>query len=490
MQLDFWAEPSHLNSPVDIMVSPEQKAWLQKHADFFGLEHQVMIADVQEFSRVLLIGVLGLVLVSGEKKRYDGHQVLRFVPKTQDHLEVLRSIQSRSDQRTQKLDFWAEPSHLNSPVDIMVSPEQKAWLQKHADFFGLEHQVMIADVQELADSIKVGAPGTKLTWDAYYDSHEIYAWVDEITAQFPEIITTQSIGKSTKGRELMLMRINKPSDQQKISVFLNSTGIIAGLIIFQQDESCFFRDSMKDIHAREWITSATTTWIFNELLTNEAYAAELDKFDFHYVPVLNPDGLAYTHNGDRLWRKTLSEHNSFWRCFGVDANRNFDKSFGGPGASHDECSELYHGPSAFSEPETQAVRDYILANKDDIKIYLDVHSYSQLILLPYGDTSEKPDDYADLLEKGLIMEDALRERYETDYVTGSVPELTYYASGGSFDWVKGKAGVKYAMGIELRDLGHYGFLLPANQIIPSGKETLDGFLAIFNAIRDEILAGH
>ncbi|CAG0922268.1 unnamed protein product [Notodromas monacha] len=420
-----------------------------------------------KFSRVLLIGVLGLVLVSGEKKRYDGHQVLRFVPKTQDHLEVLRSIQSRSDQRTQKLDFWAEPSHLNSPVDIMVSPEQKAWLQKHADFFGLEHQVMIADVQELADSIKVGAPGTKLTWDAYYDSPEIYAWVDEITAQFPEIITTQSIGKSTEGRELMLMRINKPSDQQKVTVFLNS-----------------------NIHAREWITSATTTWIFNELLTNEAYAAELDKFDFHYVPVLNPDGLAYTHNGDRLWRKTLSDHDSFWGCLGVDANRNFDKSFGGPGASSDKCSETYHGPSAFSEPETQAVRDYILANKDAIKIYFDVHSYSQLVLLPYGDTNLKPDDYADLLEKGLILENALRERHGTDYVTGTVPDLLYLASGGSFDWVKEKAGVKYSMGIELRDQGQYGFLLPASQIIASGEETLDGFLAIFNAIRDEILAGH
>jgi hypothetical protein len=73
----------------------------------------------------------------------------------------------------------------------------------------------------------------------------------------------------------------------------------------------------------------------------------------------------------------------------------------GPGTSNDKCSDLYHGPSAFSEPETKAASDYIAANKDVIKAYLDIHSYSQLVLLPWGYTTSKPDDYNDLVSASL-----------------------------------------------------------------------------------------
>jgi hypothetical protein len=397
-----------------------------------------------------------------ELRRYDGHQVLRFMPKNEMQMRTIFDL----GELFPRLDFWTEPNAINRPVDIRVSPEEKERLVAHARQFNIEYSVMIEDLQENLDAVKVAPLGSKMTWDAYYRLADIFAWTEEMAEAYPDIVTLESIGTSTLGNEIRLMRINKASDQEKIAIFMNS-----------------------NIHAREWITSATTTWMFNELLTNDAYSDVLDKFDFHYVPVLNPDGFEYTHTDDRLWRKTLSDHDSFWGCLGVDANRNWDKSFGGPGASDDKCSETYHGPSAFSEPETQAVSDYIMANREVIKSYFDVHSYSQIVLLPWGDTYDHPDDYDELFELGNLLADTIEARYGTRYVVGSVPDVLYLASGGSFDWVKAEAGVKYAYGIELRpDSSDWnGFVLPADEIIPSGEETLDGFLAFFNAVRDAVL---
>jgi murein tripeptide amidase MpaA len=378
-------------------------------------------------------------------------------------LDVLGSMFLDNDKR---LDFWSEPSKVGAAVDIRVSPEQKLWLTQRAKEASLAYEVIIDDVQVLIDSEKRAAPGQRLDWTSYHRLADILAWVDEMAAQFPDVVSTQSLGSSTLGNDVRLMKIarNPSGAAGTIDVFLNS-----------------------NIHAREWITSATTTWMFNELLTNPAYDGELDKFNFHYVPVLNPDGFEYTWTDDRLWRKTLSDHDSFWGCLGVDPNRNWATGFAGPGTSNDKCSDLYHGPSAFSEPETKAASDYIAANKDVIKAYLDIHSYSQLVLLPWGYTTSKPDDYNDLLRLGNVFADALDNQFNTQYEVGTVPDLLYMASGGSFDWVKDAAGVKYSIGAELRDTGRYGFVLPADQIIPSGQETLEGLLAFLNAVRDETL---
>jgi hypothetical protein len=53
--------------------------------------------------------------------------------------------------------------------------------------------------------------------------------------------------------------------------------------------------------------------------------------------------------------------------------------------------------------------------------------------------------------------------------------------------VKAATGIKYSQALELRDTGEFGFILPADQIIPTGEETLMGLLAEMNAIRDAVL---
>lgn len=120
---------------------------------------------------------------------------------------------------------------------------------------------------------------------------------------------------------------------------------------------------------------------------------------------MNPDGYLYTQTDDRLWRKTRTPNGG--GCFGTDANRNWGFHWGTGGSSDNPCSDTYMGPEPFSEVENKNVRDFLTANKDNIKFYNNVHSYSQLILLPWGWGYEQPDNYDDLYEIAMLGNDAL-----------------------------------------------------------------------------------
>jgi carboxypeptidase T len=101
------------------------------------------------------------------------------------------------------------------------------------------------------------------------------------------------------------------------------------------------------------------------------------------VPMLNPDGREWVETTDQMWRKNRRPGAT---CRGVDINRNYDFLFtSGLNTSTSPCDyQLYRGPSANSEPEVRAVRD-LIDSRPNIRGILDVHSYSGLILYPWGD---------------------------------------------------------------------------------------------------------
>jgi murein tripeptide amidase MpaA len=109
----------------------------------------------------------------------------------------------------------------------------------------------------------------------------------------------------------------------------------------------------------------------------------LDTLDIWLVPCSNPDGREYVLTVDDLWRKNRRD-NPGTTCDGVDLNRNCDVLWGVTQGqtSCSPCSDVYAGPSAFSEPETSNIR-YLL---DTYRIccFADVHSFSELILYPWG----------------------------------------------------------------------------------------------------------
>jgi len=130
----------------------------------------------------------------------------------------------------------------------------------------------------------------------------------------------------------------------------------------------------------------------------------LDHNEIHIIPITNPDGRIQAQKGF-LWRKNNNnQHCPGKQWTGVDLNRNFPYEWGAPGSSNTKCSQTYRGPSPESEPETQAVLNYldtILPDNQRVQgsgginsrfsdpatttgMALDIHSYSELILYPWG----------------------------------------------------------------------------------------------------------
>lgn len=398
----------------------------------------------------LVAGALGHV-------DYTGHQLVRASPSTAEQVEALQILQHEAG-----VDFWLEPRQ-GRPVDIRVAPGQADDLNRFFNHSGLETELLSSNIQELLDSVPMvkGSMrgGHSMDWTNYHPIEDIYSYWDYLEATY-DWVSTESIGKSYNGEDMRLLKVCK-----------NSGG-------------CGSRPAMwidGGIHAREWVSPAAVTFMASELVENDEAHPDLTKeLDWYILPVVNPDGYLYTQTDNRLWRKTRSPNGG--GCVGTDANRNWGFHWGTGGSSSDPCSDTYMGSQAFSEIENVNVRDFLLANKDQIKFYNNIHSYSQLILLPWGWGYDLPDNIDDLTRLANLGHDALKAVHGKEYEVGCIPCMLYVASGGSLDWTLGEAGIPYSYGMELRDTGAYGFLLPPEQIIPTGEETWAFHMAIARQI--------
>lgn len=111
-------------------------------------------------------------------------------------------------------------------------------------------------------------------WDEYYDLEDIYAWLDDLAAEFPEVSIIEG-GTSYEGRIIKGIKISHGPGRRV--VFIES-----------------------GIHSREWIAPATTNYMINELLysDDEEIKAAARDFDWYVFPVTNPDGYIWTHLPD------------------------------------------------------------------------------------------------------------------------------------------------------------------------------------------------
>ena len=192
------------------------------------------------------------------------------------------------------------------------------------------------------------------------------------------------------------------------------------------------------------------------------------EYTYYIIPIVNPDGYEYSRKWDRFWRKTRSFNYKNFFCPGVDLNRNFGYQWNTGGSSKFPCSQVYHGHYAESEPETQALTKFLKSKSIDL--YLTLHTFGQMWLSVWGYTKDDPSDIADLKELGDMATDAIRGNSGKTYISGTSAQILGVASGGSDDWAKEIAGVKYSYTVELRDDGYYGFIAPAKEIAPTGEE--------------------
>lgn len=353
-------------------------------------------------------------------------------------------------------DGVAQVWHHSSAVwDLLVAADNQAHVAKLLADNGLNYTVVIPDLQRAIaeenpalseEELELtGRKGHRMTWQHYHRAPDMHGWLDYLAKTYPDICEATVIGNSVEGRPLKVLRIKgKPGSP--------ALWVDGG------------------IHAREWITSASVSYAVNELVENHAaHRAWLSGVDLYVLPLANPDGYEYSHQADRMWRKNRRRGGG---CDGIDLNRNFGYKWGGKGAGPQPCQEIYRGSAPFSEPETSAIQSFVLGHKDSLKAYLSFHSYGQYVLYPWGYDRFVPPDHADLQRVGTKLGNAMRAASGLSYTVGSSSALLYPASGGSDDWAKGVAGLKYAFTVELRDTGRHGFVLPASHILSSGKEVL------------------
>lgn len=309
-------------------------------------------------------------------------------------------------------------------------------------------------------------------YDEYQNLSSINTKLDEFLTSYPSLVSDFSIGTSYEGRDIRAIKISGTGGTKstKPAVFLYSM-----------------------LHSREWVTPMATMYASEQLLSQYGSDSEitemLDDVEFYIVPVVNPDGYEYSWvevNGpfgsvsypNRQWRKNRRDNGD--GTFGVDLNRNWGVGWGGNGSSGNTSSDIYRGEYAFSEPETAALRDFYY-NNPNIVSNIDLHSYSQLILGPYGYSfTEEPADAAILSQLGAKMSQSIYDVHGEIYVSQPAHDL-YQASGISSDWAYGSENV-YSYTYELRPNSPSGggFELPEVQIKPTVEETFAGILDLGN----------
>ncbi|XP_055597876.1 zinc carboxypeptidase A 1-like [Uranotaenia lowii] len=408
--------------------------------------------------KLVSVVCVALLLFAGsiqgeEQARYDNYRLYRVQAKTLGQLNLLNQLDGSSDS----LIFLKSARTVGDNSLVIVAPHKFADFTAALERDGIIAEVVQNNVQESIDhESKRMARRAKgdFNWTEYHELDEIHAWLDTLAAEHKEVETIEG-GRSYENRLIKGVKVSYKSGNPGI--------FIEG-----------------GIHAREWISPATVTYILNQLLTSQEPAVRkiAESYDWYIFPNANPDGYVYTHKKDRFWRKTRTPYGG--ACFGADPNRNWDFHWAEQGTSDRCASETYGGPQAFSEVETKSLSEYITSLKGKIQAYIGFHSFSQLLLFPYGHTGEHVSNHDDLNAIAKATIDSLAKRYGTRYVYGNVYDAIYPASGSSVDWAYGTLDVKIAYTYELRPDGSsaYGFELPANQIVPTGEETLDSLVTL------------
>jgi len=282
------------------------------------------------------------------------------------------------------------------------------------DKSGLAYEIIHDDLVEFYQSRNP----LNLDMGGYPTYSEVIDIIDNLQASYPDIVSAKwSVGRSLQNRELWVFKIsdNVDTDEDEPEVFYNSL-----------------------IHARE---PAGMTWQlhFAEWLC-ENYGIDpeatdiVDNREIFFLPVFNPDGYEYNRqtdpNGGGMWRK--NRRNNGDGNYGVDLNRNWGYNWGYDdfGSSPDPGSQTYRGTAAFSEPETEVVRQFI--NSRSFSFIVNAHTYGDYVLYPWG----YDDIYTPHHNIFTVIGDSASTL--TGYANGTAWELLYNTNGDATDWQYGE----------------------------------------------------
>jgi hypothetical protein len=292
-------------------------------------------------------------------------------------------------QLVNELAAWIEPWEVHHDRGYLVVAVDRAGYERMlAAGFRLEIDWELTDELNRPRLMLSGQVSGIPGYPCYRTVEETFATAQAIATMHPALAAWIDVGDSWEktepdgepGYDMMVLRLTNsavPGPKPKMFV-------------------------MTSVHAREYAPAELGTRFAEYLVDN--YDSDPDAtwlLDYHEIHLLlqaNPDGRKHAEAG-LSWRKNTNgsycSPTSNYR--GADLNRNFPFQWNCCGGSSSlECSELYRGPSAASEPETQAIRDYVRAEfpdqRDDVLsdpapddamgVFLDIHTYGELVLWP------------------------------------------------------------------------------------------------------------
>ncbi|MBD3169093.1 MAG: T9SS type A sorting domain-containing protein [candidate division Zixibacteria bacterium] len=290
-------------------------------------------------------------------------------------------------------------------IDIAGSQKDLTTLENNGLRYSIIHEDMTAFYQSRnSDILEMGGYPTM---DEAYDSLDLYQ------SLYPHILTERdSVAYSHEGRPIYMVKLsdNPFVDEPEPEIFINGT-----------------------IHAREPGSLLFNLYFIRYLCDNygsDPLVTELvDNREFYFIPLINPDGYEYNRqtnpNGGGMWRKNRNGE-------GIDLNRNWGYMWGydDEGSSPYPDDPTYRGPAAFSEVETEGMRQF--CNSREFVTALNYHSYGEYCLYAYAyDDTARAED----LELFVAMGDTMTS--VNDYAYGTAWQLLYPVNGDAVDWQYG-----------------------------------------------------
>lgn len=260
---------------------------------------------------------------------------------------------------------------------------------------------------------------------AYHNYSEMIADVNAVVAQYPAIASKRVLGKTYEGRDIVAVKIsdNVGTDESEPEVLYDANH-----------------------HAREHLTVEMAVYLLH--LYTDNYATDtrirnvVNSREIWIVPSVNPDGSEYdiATGSYRSWRKNR-QPNSGSSYVGTDLNRNYGYKWGCcGGSSGSTSSETYRGSAAFSAPETRVIRDFVnsrvVGGVQQIKAAMDFHTYSELVLWPFGYTNSATATGM-TVDQNSTFATLGRQMAATNRYTPEQSSALYITDGDLLDWLWG-----------------------------------------------------
>jgi|GEM_PF-1477053 len=316
---------------------------------------------------------------------YEGYQVVRIEITDEAELDTLRGLLTFHPD----FELWSEALGIG-PMDVRVAPAAVPQL----DAADLCYVVIVEDLQKHIDElygVHEGRGGDFFDHLRTYDEH--VQFMNDLVAAYPDLAEMINLGLSVEGRPLWALRITGPGDDKPGVMYHGAQ------------------------HGNEQAGASVVAYAAHHILTNydsdPDIATLVDNVEWFLLPIMNPDGyVAYRR----------------YNANSIDLNRNW----GGPGSGESP----YGGPYPFSEPETAAMRDFLLAHVN-VRVHIDFHGYIPMLLWSWGHRPAFCRDHWTFHILGSEARDLIYAAGGGTYEIGAGNTTIYPTSGNSTDYVYG-----------------------------------------------------